>query len=139
EPRVVLVLAGVLTESDYLRRSSLACDIKSSHLNARRCAALVHHLPHALNHRLIDRLRNRNDLWIGTFFIEWLEGNGRMIIRRSRITDGFDFLQHMRNVQTSIHADTGNRPQQCNWRDDVVDLSERGVHRIDVAPVRIAW
>src|SRR6476660_1153933 len=44
----------------------------------------------------------------------------------------------MRDVQPAVLGDTRNCSQQRNRRDDVVDLSERGIHRIDVAPLRIS-
>jgi hypothetical protein len=62
---VVLVLAGVLTESDDLRRSRLACDIETSHLNA-RAVPPAFTTATCLRPPLIDRFRNRNDLWIRT-------------------------------------------------------------------------
>src|ERR1041385_301868 len=45
----------------------------------------------------------------------------------------------MRNVHAPAHADGRYRSQQRDRSDDVVNLSEGSINRVDIAPLRIAW
>src|SRR5690349_3252587 len=45
----------------------------------------------------------------------------------------------MRYVHAPANADGGNRSQQRDRSDDVINLAEGRVNRVDVAPFGIAW
>src|ERR1051326_1377571 len=45
----------------------------------------------------------------------------------------------MRHIHAPTHADGRHRSQQRDRRDDVVNLSEGSINRVNIAPLRIAW
>src|SRR5688500_6663984 len=129
---MVLILAYVFTESYDLSGSRFARDVKTSHSNTRSCSPRVHHAPHAFDHRVMNVFGDGDHFRVWTRRIQWLKFDGCMIAERRH------FLQQVWNVHLPTLADGRDRPDKRDWRDDVVHLAERGVNRIDVAPLGIS-
>src|SRR5882724_5705521 len=135
---MVFILADVFAKADYLGRAGFPGDIETGHLDACACATVVDHAPHPFHHGVMNVFRNRYHLRIRSGGIQRLKTVSRTIFARSRLAYSFEFFQKMRGVEVTVNADTGNRSQQRHRGYDVVNLTERSIHRVNVSPLRVA-
>ena len=135
---MVLVLAHVFAETDHLGRSGLASDVEAGDFYSRTSAAVVDDPPHSIDYNLVLIFRDGNDLRIWPLGIQRLEHAQWPIVGIALLSDRLQLLQQVRNVEFSADPNPGDLSQRRDGRDDVIDLAERRIDSVDVAPFRIA-
>src|SRR5881628_42740 len=110
---MISVFAAFFSETHYLGRARLTCNVEPDQLDSGGCPGFVYHGPHGLDHyfALIDW--NGKNLWLAAF--ESPRRPGRSIIRASWIIadrgNTSHLFQKMGHIHLTAHADGRMRAQ----------------------------